>query len=315
MEHKNYSNELKLEGEKILSRYLNEARTGDIVLNNNYVFITNDGKKHYMVKFAPEGERRRLEIEKSMCGFIAQNTDIKMPEILEFGECPYGVYLARELVKGATLESCITSIGLDNAFYQSGQILAKLHSIHLNTKTKGIFNTDLSIKPYPLFSKEEYVGFLDRLCKNDVITMAEYNSLNGIDVDIYFGVGQNVFCHSDYNPRNILVSEGNVVSVIDFEWACCAPPWDDLATFDLFADLQGFSEKIDSFYKGYESIRAIEKGYFVGINFYKFYRLITMLSYQVGSGDQFKGDFQDKMHNMLKTILHGMDFRKNILNA
>ena len=76
-----------------------------------------------------------------------------------------------------------------------------------------------------------------------------------------------------------------------------------MATFHLFTELHGFGNEIQSFYEGYETVKAIDETYYKGLEFYKFYRLITMLSYQVISDGRFEGDLQNKMLNKLEETL------------
>ncbi|ACL70105.1 aminoglycoside phosphotransferase [Halothermothrix orenii H 168] len=304
---KNYK-KLKRNAQNIILKYLGEKREIDGVYNNNWVFLTTDNKKPYMVKFVPQNEARRLEIENTMYKFITSKTDIPVPEVLTYGQNQHGSYLLREVIEGHSLKEYFKKTrNVENIFYEAGQILAKLHSIEF--EDKGIIKPDLSVKKYDIFSKTEYLFFLEKLFVNGVISREKYSLLKKVDINYYFGGRKNVLCHCDYTPNNILVKNNQIVGIIDFEWASSAPFMDDLVSFDLFAELDGFNRQINSYYKGYKLIKEIDKFYFENINFYKFYRLITMLSYQVGVTDErYDYQFYNKMRKRFKDIIANCQF-------
>lgn len=291
---------IKKIAERILKEKTNQKRSLEEFLNNNYVYITNDGKEPLMIKFIPENDRHRLETEVAMFVFLKKETDLNVPKILDFGEIDLGVYLIREIIKGETLEEYQkkSKNQIEKLYYDAGIILAKLHSIEFNDK--GLFNPDLSISKYDIFSMKEYSTFIEKLNKKNFITAEKYSQLKKVDVDYYFLNKKNVLCHSDYTPKNILVEDKKIAGVIDFEWVSSAPFMDDMVTFHLFVELYGYEDKIKNFYEGYKTIKPIEDFYFDNINFYKFYRLITMVSYQLyATDDRFQGNLQNRMKEKL----------------
>jgi Ser/Thr protein kinase RdoA (MazF antagonist) len=300
----------------ILQKNGKESRRIKQLLNNNCVFVTHDDLLPLMIKFVPLNEREKLEVEIAMFDFLKAKTSLEVPRVLSYGENDALFYLLREMIKGETLGAFLekhrnTKDGnIGEIFFEAGVTLGTLHSIALNEK--GIFNPDLSIQPYDLFSKKEYTGFIDSLLDKGVISKPEHRSLSKIDVDYYYSGKPNVLCHCDYNPNNILVREKRVVGVIDYEWVSSAPYMDDLATFDLFSELLGCHDKIPCFYRGYQSIKTIDDFYFNGKDFYKFYRLLTMLSYQSSAANgRFHGDFFQKMqHKLRRTRLNANNFVK-----
>ncbi|MBF8436085.1 aminoglycoside phosphotransferase family protein [Halanaerobiaceae bacterium Z-7014] len=299
---KTYQN-LKTRAEEILEENLAEKREVEGLQNNNWVFLTVDNKSPYLVKFVPAEEKERLTIERKVYQFVNDRLDITVPEVLAYGESEYGDYLVREVIEGQSLKDYLTDGKKnDRVLYQAGQLLAKLHQIEF--EEKGIFTSDLKVKEYDIFSKVEYNKFLEKLYDHEEITEKEYSLLKQVDVDYYFKRPPYVFCHSDYSPNNILVNDDDVVSIIDMEWACSAPYMDDLASFDLFLELEGFNYGIEEYYKGYNSIKEIDDYYFEHKNFYKFYRLVTMLSYQVAAEDErFDNQFLENMKAKFRSQL------------
>lgn len=176
---------LKSQAELILNKCLKEKRKVKEILNNNYVYITDDSNKPYMVKFMSKVDKRKLEIEKTIFEFLGENAGISVPKISEFGECDYGVYMVREVIEGNSLASYQCDYKeMEKICFQAGQILAKLHSLEF--KDKGIFRADLSIEKYDLFSQNEYDGFIEKLYHKKVISVKTYSSLKNVDVNYYF---------------------------------------------------------------------------------------------------------------------------------
>jgi len=299
---KSYQN-LKTRAEEILEEILAEKREIKGLQNNNWVFLTVDNKSPYLVKFVPAEEKDRLTIERKVYQFVNDRLDITVPEVLAHGESEYGDYLVREVIEGQSLKEYLTDSNKnDRVFYQAGQFLAKLHQIEF--EEKGIFTPDLKVKEYDIFSKVEYNKFLKKLYKHQEISKKEYSLLKQVDVDYYFKRPPYVFCHSDYSPNNILVNDDEVVSIIDMEWACSAPCMDDLASFDLFLELEGFNYGIEEYYKGYNSIKEIDSFFLEHKDFYKFYRLITMLSYQVAAEDErFDNQFLENIKVHFRSLI------------
>jgi len=265
---------------------------------NNWVFRTTDAEAPLLVKFIPANQKRRMETELALSKYISSQAGVPIPRILAQGTKEGQHFLLREVIPGITLRQALS----ENAnpkplFLQAGETLAQFHSFSF--AAKGLFNPDLSIdENVDLFNQAEYEGFLTVLQAKKQLSAKEYNFLRDIRVNDYYDISENVLCHCDYSPDNILVQNCRIVGVLDFEYSCSAPFMDDLAAFDLFASLNGYGKYLDCFYEGYSKFRPISDFYFSGLNFYKFYRLISMLSYQLGA-DRFHGPFLEQMKQEL----------------
>lgn len=296
-------NSLKQKAEIIIKDNTEEDRKLKGILNNNWVFITTDNKKPYMVKFIPKNEQTRLEVEVSLYDYLKSNTDIPVPEIIEYKKESDQDYVLREIVEGQSLDEFLKECkNPKKIFCEAGEILAKIHSIQFDKK--GLINPDMTVFEYQIFSQEEYLSLIENLYNKQLITEYEYLKLQEINVDDYYNIKPNVLCHCDFAPGNILVRDEKIVGIIDMEWAGACPFMDDVATFDLFVGFKGFSEYIDDFYNGYNSIKTIPNYYFENIEFYKFYRLITMLSFHVDVEDEkFDMEFYNNMRKELSRLL------------
>ncbi len=270
---------------EIMSAVLEKPRNLTNVRKNNWVFITEEQSRNYMVKFVPNDEGERLRVEAGIARMIQDKTDLPVPSVLELGEWNEYVYLFREVIQGEPLiESIKRKDSFEELLYQAGEALAKIHSIEFNEK--GILNQDLEIESADVLNQLEFNGFLKILQSCQVLSKDEIEKLSNIDIDGCFARGINVLCHSDYSPNNIIVKGNKLAGIIDFEWAMAAPPMDDIASFDLFMELEGVKDHIHAYYKGYQSLRAIEDFYFKNLNLYKLYRLVTMVSYQAAAKDE-----------------------------
>ncbi len=265
---------------------------------NNWVFRTTDAEAPLLVKFIPANQKRRMETELALSKYISSQAGVPIPRILAQGTKEGQHFLLREVIPGITLRQALS----ENAnpkplFLQAGETLAQFHSFSF--AAKGLFNPDLSIdENVDLFNQAEYEGFLTVLQAKKQLSAKEYNVLRDIRVNDYYDISENVLCHCDYSLDNILVQNCRIVGILDFEYSCSAPFMDDLAAFDLFASLNGYGKYLDCFYAGYTQFRPISDFYFSGLNFYKFYRLISMLSYQLGA-DRFHGPFLEQMKQEL----------------
>jgi Ser/Thr protein kinase RdoA (MazF antagonist) len=261
---------------------------------NNWVFRTTDAEAPLLVKFIPADQKQRMETELALSNYISRQAGVPIPRILAHGTIEDQHFLLREVIPGVTLRQALN----ENAnpkplFIQAGETLAQFHCF--NFAAKGFFNPDLSLdKSADLFNQAEYESFLAVLQAKKLLSDKEYAALRNIKMGDYYDISENVLCHCDYSLDNILVQNCRIVGILDFEYSCSAPFMDDLAAFDLFASLNGYDRYLDCFYAGYTQFRPIPDFYFSGLSFYKFYRLISMLSYQLGS-IRLQGPFLEQM--------------------
>ncbi|HBI55548.1 MAG TPA: hypothetical protein DDY38_01785, partial [Firmicutes bacterium] len=229
---------------------------------NNWVFRTTDAEAPLLVKFIPANQKRRMETELALSKYISSQAGVPIPRILAQGTKEGQHFLLREVIPGITLRQALS----ENAnpkplFLQAGETLAQFHSFSF--AAKGLFNPDLSIdENVDLFNQAEYEGFLTVLQAKKQLSAKEYNVLRDIRVNDYYDISENVLCHCDYSPDNILVQNCRIVGILDFEYSCSAPFMDDLAAFDLFASLNGYGKYLDCFYAGYTQFRPIPDFYF-----------------------------------------------------
>lgn len=252
---------------------------------NNWVFLTQGLRPAYRVKFAPTEDIWRLDREKSIGDLLQDQMDVHIPKVLHQGEKKgYGFNVVK-IIAGETLEKALLEGDtVHSLIQQAGQKLAILHGLPLDrAKLPEAYG---QAEEMHTFSRKEYTVCIQRLFAAKEISLGEQKRLLKIDVEYYFPREKHVFCHCDYMPGNILVKDGRVIGIIDWEWAGAGPAGDDLATFHVAMDYHGYRSAMIHFYQGYEQRKALSPHYFLDVEFYQFYRILTMLSYMARVDDE-----------------------------
>ena len=286
------------------------------VQNNNWVFLaeTETGHHDYMVKFVPSEEGERLKVEVSLNQLLDSETVLANPRIITSGEIGDKLYLIREIIPGRSMAEVLKAedASVEQLCNQAGECLAQIHTIKFDTK--GILQSDLTVKPQEVWSLEEMKAFLPPIYEAGLISRHQMQGLLSLAVDDFYHSDEFVLCHCDYTPNNILARDGEVVGVIDFEWASAAPVYDDLATFDFFLRYNNREEYIADFYQGYEQVKSVPQKYLDHQAFYRFYRLITMLSYQLRATDErFDGEFHQWMRERVTYLMTDDNFASEVV--
>jgi aminoglycoside phosphotransferase (APT) family kinase protein len=266
--------------EVVVEERFGRPRPLRVLSGNNLVFITADEGEPYMIKFAARYNAVRLRTERAIYEFVAEQVAVPVPRVeavVEEGEWAFSL---REMVEGEPLADLVErgEAGPD-LYRQAGNHLARLHTITFSEM--GILRPDVTVGPVEVFTREEYVDLLRTLHEAHLVEDPVYGHWLHHDVEPYFE-GQPVLCHGDYHGGHLIVRDGNIAAVIDFEWAMAAPPMDDIATFDLMVRLRGTPDEghLAAYYEGYRAVRPLPKGFEEDVEFYRFYRTITMLAYQ-----------------------------------
>ncbi len=289
-----------------LNETLKEERLIKAIYQHNMVFITDDDKAPYLIKFVPIKDMKRLYIERDIAEYLKETTTLVMPKVILIGTFQEYGYLLREMVEGMTLEEALKTSNYDHPslIEEAGYHLARLH---LKTfDDKGIIDRGLNVIPELIYTQEEFNHFLKIIEQKNLLSIEYIRYLKSLDIDRLFGKGENVLCHADYHLKNIIVSDDGMKSVIDFEWMSSAPPYDDLAMFVLMLELEGYPELIEIFYKGYSSVKTIDKHYYENVELFKVYRLVTMIAYQASLEQVTMTAFFQAIRAMLDTKLNSL---------
>lgn len=296
---------LKKISENLIMKIMGEKLRVQGQKNNNWAFITEDNR--YLVKFSSKEDFKRLKIEAKLSQVFGDVADIPVPKVIKIGEEDGEYYLIRTLIDGDTLgnilQSDITLEDKQRLFTQAGSILGKMHNISFDKK--GILDENLNIEEHEIFSQKEFDYFFNTVRKNRYINEEQCELLKKIDFDDLYK-GDNVLCHCDYAPGNIIAEAHGISGVIDYEWAASAPAYDDLAGFHIFMRMREMEEYMGYFYEGYKTEKTIEEKYFDNLDKYIMYRLITMISCQLD---------KDKEHRMEELLIKSKhELNKLLLN-
>jgi aminoglycoside phosphotransferase (APT) family kinase protein len=277
------------------------------VIQNARSFLTADEGPGYLVKFVPSVEAARLERTVKLHELVRTRTKVPVPRIEAFEKGDDWAHLLREVVAGETL-SRLAARGehTPDLYQQAGRMLAELHQITF--PARGIIRRDFTVAELEIFSQAEYCGLLRTLHEADVVEDPTYDRWLRTPIEPYFE-GENVFCHGDFTGNNLIVHEGEIVAVVDFEWAMAAPCMDDLATLDVVAQLQGTDDFVAAYYDGYRTLRPLPETYAANTEFYRFYRTITMLAYQIDAEDgRFDTPFREAMEARVRRYAQDPEF-------
>lgn len=239
--------------------------------NMNDSFFNED--KSMMVKFYDNFEKATME--KAVHNFFSKEGDVPVPEIIRFGEKAGKNFVLRRCVEGIDLDQHFDQYGYDDELvYEAGRILALIHKTHYDKK--GVITPQFTVKEYPIFSNDELKGFIAVL--KPLLPEGVVQRLNEIHADDYFDVDHYSLCHGDYAMKNMIVKDGEIKAILDFEWISSAPPMDDIASFEFFLELRGFEDGISSFRRGYRSVNPLPMKYEPNRDFYISYKGLTMLA-------------------------------------
>ena len=188
-------------------RFLNVGNT-DLERNNVYY----DTKEHIYVKHYRDRNHYKNELQ----ALLFYSNYALVPNIIH----NLDMCICISSLKGSIIEDDEINF---NVYAQIGHSLSNLH---LNSQK--IFHRPLDINGYFLYEKKR----LDNLFKKiDFRNQMLYEMLLCIlKKDIYEANSNLVLCHNDFCNRNILISNGKVSGIIDFEKSHFADPMCDLAT-------------------------------------------------------------------------------------
>ncbi|MFU8786813.1 MAG: phosphotransferase [Candidatus Izemoplasmataceae bacterium] len=287
----------------IISKRTSKPFTLSKISHNNTTYIYEDDSEGLILKIVRNEESKRLKVEYDMIQFVKNTLKLNTPNVLAFEQLDSYTYLLRVYIKGEPLISHYNknNKNLPKYLFEAGRICATLHKKTFDSK--GVLSENMNVKDEPIYTQTEFNYFVETIKKNQVIDKDKINYLESLDIDYYYQNYPNVLCHSDYNPRNIIVDADDDLVLIDFEWASAAPRFDDLACFDIFLDLDNVQDMKNFFYEGYQTVQTIELVYFNNINIYKIYRLVTMIAYQVTLEEIIMKEFYDKCIKLLIKLI------------
>lgn len=245
---------------------------GGSFINDLYLIITSTGKEFVLKAENPNWKTRKTLNEVSAVRYIEKNTKIPVPHIIkyhnEITSSPLGIeYILMSRVQGKALNLVIEEIYPDKKIYLQilndlADTLATLNSIQFeymgNVESEGNglvvvspieFPNSVISKPCHKFSEYGfawllyYTNEMKRLKKANhpnqqhfsrliprLENMLKTKNFSILDdpTDLF------VYCHQDFVMKNILVDNGRVSAILDWEWSGPALPEFEIQTgFDF----------------------------------------------------------------------------------
>lgn len=231
-------------------------------VNEVYDVKTEDG--NLIVRISREEENRffpeKWAIEKS------GEAGVPVPEVLLIDEAEDNdkkMWVVVETkLHGESLDRIadLSEVGMKQITEQAGEILAKIHSV--TTKGFGRVNKDGvgdcdSWKSYMLRSlrPQQVKGTLESAKRAGIATTQIDQALRiiGDNSKLYEGVSPHLL-HGDFGPKHILVGEGLITGIIDFENCKSGDPTFDFSWWSYFGKNR---PSLDWLKSGYERIAKL----------------------------------------------------------
>ena len=278
----------------------------------SYTYRVSFRENSYILQVTDNNDPHELENCLKSFMFLQKHSNIPVPKVLtrELKEFNSKHYTIVEDIEGSTLDKSLSS----EMVKEAGSMLAHIHDSHSFDKAGWIEWRD--DEPVVLgfpgdslqnrleeyleekleFFKSEDVDWLARVTER---FLNEYLENAPDDFD-------PVFVHHDYNPGNILVEDGEIVGVLDFDYSHSSH-----AQRDLVKAMNKFwvktSASKDDFLEGYREVRDLGAGFEQNRALYELETLIDELKARL----EFVIDTKDELREYtgeverLESILSG----------
>lgn len=153
--------------------------------------------------------------------------------------------------------------------FEAGQLLARMHTIVLDS---GLGRLEIDLLPrWYLFVEAFFNDYAPKLARTPHLDAATYARLRAVInhlrplVDFAQGAGRLV--HGDYQFENVVVDEGRITAILDFEWGKCGDyAWDFKLEEQWESDCPGSAAPI---LDGYASVRPYPPDHGLRVWLYK----------------------------------------------
>jgi len=170
--------------------------------------------------------------------FVAENTSIPVPHVYDVFEARGHIYLVMEYIDAPSLAEMWPTMSFSEKkriVSQMGGYLRELRSLRSPhpgmveaVDRTGCYDMRLQIEPFGPFTVEEYhahfgYDYIRKQAERYPQFQADFERCNGRKYN-------TVFTHGDLAPRNILVKDGEIVGIIDWECSGWYPEYSEYTT-------------------------------------------------------------------------------------
>jgi aminoglycoside phosphotransferase (APT) family kinase protein len=274
--------------------------------NVNIVRKVDINDESFVVRMHPKGIKNGYFYVEKVALEKAQEASIPVPQIIEVHEArdenDMDFVLMSES-KGITLESAIRDEPQSEPalLFLAGALMAKIHTIEVDGY--GSFDNQIAKNENRLVGlHNSYKDFiwtgleenLERLVTFEVITQAQSDAFKNIfESNNYEPIGKAILVHNDYADWNLLVNEGVISAVLDWDECHAGDPVADLACWSTFFTM----ERFQMFLEGYKSIGTLPDDFDDRFHFYRLRYTISKMALRVKRAQV---DFSDSLKERIR---------------
>ncbi|MCH4890074.1 aminoglycoside phosphotransferase family protein [Acidaminobacter sp. JC074] len=230
---------------KIIEDVLLVEAIGHVHLKRHEVYKVTTKRDTYIIKFY--GVDNRFQNELAALELL-EGMDLPTPKIIKHGEMDGSEYVVMSLLEGCPLDKLeLSDTEKNHIYYEAGLYLKKIHGVkhdlsfgRIGSKKFDLFDQHFQyeLERILMYLKRDNHPFPD-IIEKGIETIKKQT----------FSSEDKTLCHMDYCDRNILIKNGKISGIIDFEQSIISD-----RNWDLAYTLSKVEEKYQSaFFKGYGS--------------------------------------------------------------
>lgn len=242
-----------------------------------------DNRDPVALKYSEEGTER-LRRDTAALRYVAEQTTVPVPEVLDFGGTP--VYLVMESLSGETtpqlrdFEPAAATAYIETA----GRLLGELHT---DVTFESVGRLDGTARgELRLETAQDWATLYEELKQATASELAgtrfEESAATAMDAlpDVVgcFTVEQPVLAHCDFGPNNVFRDGETVTGVIDWEWCLAADPAYDLARAERLFRRETDDGTREALLRGYRRVRPVLERYEERTELYSAYETLSAMS-------------------------------------
>jgi aminoglycoside phosphotransferase (APT) family kinase protein len=216
---------------------------------------------------------------------LSLKAGVPAPKVLLIEQMQNGdeklTFCIEEKIKGEALRELMPSLDIEtrNSFIiEAGEILSKIHSVQL----PGFGNLDRDV---PFKTWEDFIFHLEDK-KEKILTSGEKVGIDSVLINQAFEILRNNssaftvkearLLHGDFGPKHLLVQEGHITGIIDFENAKGGDPVYDFAWLNYF---HGESFSVESLREGYLDKNLFNENFELKMKLYRLHLGLGFIHY------------------------------------
>lgn len=268
--------------------------------NVNIVRKITIGESPYIVRLHPAGVKNEYFYVEKVAQDMAISRGLPAPKILEVHEATDEKdmdFVLATVLPGQTMQSVIEKnpASEPELLFQAGALMAGIHKIKV--EKFGSFDNRVSKNEGRLVGLHEtYKDFvwcglvenLGRLISFNVITGVQGKRLQDFFESHNFEpVDEPRLVHNDFADWNILVNDGSISGLLDWDECHGGDPVADLACWSTFYSIERFEE----FLKGYKSVSDLPVDFKQRFHYYRLRYIISKMALRTKRAQVDKSQF------------------------